>query len=85
MRVTESTYWIYTLPLIAFVFRRLGLVRQPEASQGHSSEANAESLECRSARAGLSEALRQFIEFVIHTFLLSLICRSCSPLPDATI
>jgi hypothetical protein len=49
---------------------RFGVVRQPEAGQRHAREADAEFLQCRTARDRLGEALGKFIELVGHRFLL---------------
>ena len=46
----------------------LRAVRQPEAGQRHAREADSEFLQRRAARNGLSQALCQFIELVVHIF-----------------
>jgi len=47
----------------------LRFIRQPEAGQRHAGETEAKLLERRAARDRLGYALREFIEFVVHTFL----------------
>jgi hypothetical protein len=49
-------------------FAGFGFWHQPKAGQRHPGEANAEFSQGRSARNRLSQALRQFIEFVVHGF-----------------
>jgi hypothetical protein len=43
---------------------RLSLIRQSEARQRHSCQADTEFLESLSARDGLRQSLGQFIEFI---------------------
>jgi hypothetical protein len=49
-------------------------VRQPEAGHCRSHQAKAEFLERLAARYGLRQSFGQFIEFVVHRFLLSIGC-----------
>ena len=48
---------------------RLCLICQAEAGQRHASEADAEFLQRPASRNGLGQALGEFIELVVHTFL----------------
>jgi hypothetical protein len=48
----------------------LSLVRESEAGQRHACEANTKFLQCPAARDRLSQALCEFIEFVVHTIPL---------------
>jgi hypothetical protein len=43
-------------------------VRQPEASQGHPGEADAEFFERLTPRCCQGQSLGQFVKLVIHTF-----------------
>jgi hypothetical protein len=55
----------------------LRFVRQPEASQRHASEADAEFLQRGAASDRLGHVLGEFIELVVHTFpFLCFVCFS---------
>ena len=41
-----------------------------QTGQCHAGEADAELLQRRAARDGLSQTLGEFIEFVVHNFVL---------------
>lgn len=49
---------------------RLRLARQPKAGQHHAGDADAELLQRRAARDRLGQPFGQFIELVVHNFIL---------------